>query len=254
MAFLLQSKLLITASISYYLLFILCFFIFTLFIFSFLLQSQCGRWSPNAWPSPGMLEKSKYMRSVVGRPASFYVALLFEKAPLHLLGMIYGLLYFFSVLYQACSSCARLSERQLNSDSLEVIRSQVFTTENIFITMLTLISWAVLLGHTLLGFLGGGSQTRFIALVTPAASMLIGHCLAKSNGGGFTVAVTLLVAMMSMYTLYYGILYAPLFSDLDYSIFGVMYDTILQYPYHSIQSPECGKDLTQFMSHYGLKM
>ena len=71
-----------------------------------------------------------------------------------------------------------------------------------------------------LGRLGAGFQTRFLLPVLPAtsvlASILINYTNSNSNSQSLKeLLVFVLLSYSAMHMLYYGIMFPPLFADLD---------------------------------------
>ena len=137
-----------------------------------------------------------------------------------------------------------------------------------------------LLGHTLLGCAGGTFQTRFILPALPATAVLAAAYVAGAAGGGRvsgtidksgtvtsrfvlggdaaaaagttrSAVCALLLAYASLHTLFYGVLYAPMFADLDFSAVGIVAG-ILRSTYHAPPDRETFETILRFMEHFGL--
>ena len=116
-----------------------------------------------------------------------------------------------------------------------------------------------------LGALGSGFQSRFLAPMLPGGailSALVFHLASTTSGFNInnntrTVAKTLttLVNLLALYSvlhvLYYGIMYAPLFADLDVSVVDVVV-TALRNPAVPPESRESFQAMLRFMAHFGL--
>jgi len=111
-----------------------------------------------------------------------------------------------------------------------------------------------LFGLTCLGIAGGGYQTRFLLPIFPATSILSGYCVMTSicEGNVFSLVVqVLLIVYGAMHTLYYGILYPPLFADIDYSLVDII-NGILANAYVPPNSKDSFLFVIEHMKHYGL--
>ena len=110
------------------------------------------------------------------------------------------------------------------------------------------------MGVTCLGMAGGGYQTRFLLPILPATSILTGFCTVKSlldrNILGLTILL-LLVFYGAMHTLYYSVLYPPLFADMDYSLVDIV-DGILANEYVPPSNKDSFVYAIEYMKHYGL--
>lgn len=266
-----------------------------------LYKSRTGRWMPNAWPSGEMLKNSPYMLKVVRRPWFYYLKLLCEAAPAHLMGMSYGVwrcAQWIRSLTQLLVQCAAVA----GADSTVVTSAEdrmnrilvLFSPDDCVVILLTLWCLAVLVGNNVLGVMGAGYQTRFIApLATPCciltALLMVTPVITTTEESVVPVAVpgngnrkkmndertvakppsvvlvvvrqssviipmTLLFMYTAMITLFYGVLYAPLFADFDLSIWDILFNVILAGPKHDLSSAESMREVTKFMKHYGLKI
>ena len=71
------------------------------------------------------------------------------------------------------------------------------------------------------GRLGAGYQTRFILPILPAtsilASVLINYTINNTSSQSIKdTLVSVLISYSSMHLIYYGIMFPPLFADLEY--------------------------------------
>jgi len=136
------------------------------------------------------------------------------------------------------------------------------------------------LGHTLLGCAGGTFQTRFILPALPATAVLAAAYVAGAAGSGRlsgtidksgtvnsrfvlggdaaaaagttrSAVCALLLAYASLHTLFYGVLYAPMFADLDFSVVGIVAG-ILRSAYYAPPDRETFETILRFMEHFGL--
>jgi hypothetical protein len=60
-----------------------------------------------------------------------------------------------------------------------------------------------------------------------------------------------LVAYSSLHCLYYGVLFAPLYADLDHSVLDIM-DGILRSDYHPPATRDSYEMMMRYMAHFGL--
>ena len=235
------------------------------------MQTRTGRWLPNAWPSGEMLRNSPYMQKVIGRPWYYYLRLLCEITPIHLMGLLYGLLKCGHWLKTLTLELSCGGKNGVLKDRLERVLA-LFSNDMCITILLTLWSVSVLVGHNVLGVLGAGYQTRFIApLVTPccvlAATAVATPVVSRqppTKSGGATVVIVqesrfalmgaLLLAYSTMGTLFYGVLFAPIFADFDFSIGEIIFGIITANPAHNLANADRLKDVIDFMKHYGLKM
>ena len=215
------------------------------------LQSRTGRWTPNAWPSPTMLARSSFVRAAVQKPWPTYVRTLLVASPLHLLGLLFATVLGLRLVctlfkYTSTVSCTR-------ADVLCMAR------------VLVLAVWPAgfLLGLTALGSLGSGFQSRFLAPMLPGSAVLLAVCgellhqqaatddRVRQYTGAFYAMVAAAALYSSLHVFYYGVLYAPLFADLEVSLPDLLRE-VLSSPYHAPASRETFLDTLSFMKHYGL--
>ncbi len=133
------------------------------------------------------------------------------------------------------------------------------------------------LGHTLLGCCGGTYQTRFILPALPATAVLAAAYVCRAGsartsgkversavnrfvlGGDAASAAdtarsatcAMLLCYGAMHTLFYGVLYAPMFADLDFSVVGVVAG-VLRSMYFAPPDRETFEVILRFMEHFGL--
>jgi hypothetical protein len=147
------------------------------------------------------------------------------------------------------------------------------------IAVFTLWPIGFLLGHTMLGCCGGTFQTRFILPILPATSVLAASYVARTGKGrlsgkiektstvtsnfvlgGDTAAAAnttrsavcaMLLCYGAMHTLFYGVLYGPMFADLDFSVVGIVAG-ILRTTYYAPPDRDTFEIILKFMEHFGL--
>lgn len=121
--------------------------------------------------------------------------------------------------------------------------------------ILALSIWPLsfIFGHSIIGYLGGGYQLRFILPALPATS--ISSCLGlQTYSPSLCNAIfAFLLAYSAIHTLFYGILFAPYFADLKYSILD-MISIILASPYDPTSMKQDFTTLFEFLHHFGLKV
>jgi hypothetical protein len=122
--------------------------------------------------------------------------------------------------------------------------------------MSVLVTWPLsfLAGLTAVGIAGGGFQTRFLLPILPATSVLSGYCILRAVESKNLLPLTIhffLLAYGAFHTLYYGILYPPLYADLDYSVHDVI-QGILVSEYVPPENWDSLMLTRNYMKHFGL--
>jgi hypothetical protein len=119
-----------------------------------------------------------------------------------------------------------------------------------------------------LGKLGSGFQNRFILPIIPATSILFAisssflkECSKSKNLKKYPVLAALveisqfmfdiLLPYSSVLCLFYGIMFSPLFADLNANLFDII-ATILSNSYHSFTSVESFTETYKFLLHFGI--
>eukprot|EP00605_Chrysophyceae_sp_TOSAG23-4_P000995 GSChrysophyteH1.ASY1.ANO1.1096.1 assembled CDS len=216
------------------------------------------RWVPNAWPSVSMLQTSVFVRNALNKSVWFYLQMLLEFSPLHVLGILFGILvcitYTSKQIWQTCHSTSRRA--RINGDNFVTFGSSGR------ITALLIWPLSFLVGCTLVGVAGGGYQSRFILPIIPATSILAARIIhrASSLRAGYNalsaathVLVSLALAYCAMHCLYYGMMFPNLYADLDKSVVSILYSTLGSF-YHPISTPESMNDMLKFLGHYGVHL
>ena len=134
-----------------------------------------------------------------------------------------------------------------------------------------------LFGHSLLGCLGGTFQTRFLLPALPATAVLaaafvcragshrtsgrvekgtpnkfvLGCDSASAADTSRSAVCAMLLCYGSLHTLFYGVLYGPMFADLDFSVVGVV-GGVLRSTYFAPPDRETFEVILRFMEHFGL--
>lgn len=191
-----------------------------------------------------MIQNSLYLQAAMDRNPAAYLIDLFKFSPLQFVGFLFGL---FAVVFAVYSLLQLLSRR--GTDSLEKTHFLVCSERSL--QRWALASFALwpagfVGGLTLIGSLGGGFQVRFIVPILPATAVLSSVAVAAADSLLQPVAA-LLLAYSGMHSLFYAVLYSPLFADMHASIFDLI-RTILETPYDAPTSD------IKFMKHFGLKL
>lgn len=108
-------------------------------------------------------------------------------------------------------------------------------------------------------YLFSGYQSRFLTPLLPFTAILAAFFVVRgpqvpnstSPMAGATVA--LLLAYSAMHFLYYGVLFAPFYADLDNSLLEII-PAILSSPYAAPPDKETFKLTLNFMKHFGLSL
>lgn len=237
-----------------------------------------------------MLAQSPFVLHAVSKPWFTYLVSMCTLLPLHAVGLIFGTTVSMNYLLRrfiqcmrgpnslhttaACArGCPSVDMHHRACDLHSVVDSNV-------VVLLTLWSWGVLGGHTLLSMLGAGTQMRFLLPMLPATSVLaalaivtpfnvatwsLGPCFSvytgksadgftTQAGGGIRYAVAaLLLSYAAMHTLYYGILFAPLYADIEYSLVDAI-ACLLRNPKHNLATEEVYVSIVRFLRHYGVDL
>jgi len=164
----------------------------------------------------------------------------------------------------------------INATATTVATSADTILDSAVLTILVFALWPVgfLAGLTFLGSLGSGFQSRFLMPMLPGSAILSAVCVVwvqrtvrTVSGDGVRrrgdmhsrkvlsvacMTVLLLCMMYSMvHVFYYGVLYAPLFADLDVSVVDIVC-SVLRSAYFAPDSRESFQATLSFMSHFGL--
>ena len=110
----------------------------------------------------------------------------------------------------------------------------------------------ILVGMTVLGSVGAGFQTRFLLPILPATAILAGVPMALSSQNSISLLLGLFfLCYMCLHTLYYGVLFSPLFADLDHSLLDIL-KIILSHPYYKPPDKDSFIGILNFVRHFGL--
>jgi hypothetical protein len=193
-----------------------------------------------------MISKSVYLQEVISRHPFTYLTRLFTLNPLHFIGLMFGTLFIFILLYQ-------LHRSPPTSATCSSKFQQTSSPSSLSLHIALLVTWPLgfLLGLTLIGILGGGYQIRFLLPILPATSILAAICI-TSSGMKVIPLVTILFCYASFHVLYYSILYPPLLADFDVTVFEIL-EMILSSTLESdSQSKESLLSIYKYMKHFGL--
>ena len=196
---------------------------------------------PNAWPSGEMLEKSAYMRNVVSRPWYYYISIIISISPIHCIGILYGIRT--TAIFITNILCEKSLEMQMKNFS-----NRILVIVSLFIWII-----GVMGGHTVIGILGAGYQSRFMLLLVPPCCVLTTMAL-HDHKEQILIPVVICMCYGIMGSMFYGIMFAPLFADFDYSIFNMLFNVILVYPTYSLNNEFSAEEVVSFLKHYGVKI
>ena len=159
-----------------------------------------------------------------------------------------------------------LPTQTLPPPMLPQVHSSSDTVDPFVLTLLLFSLWPVgfLVGLTVLGSAGSGFQSRFMMPMLPGSAILSALCLQwvhrawsslPYNDRIMSTACSVVMGVLMMYSVvhvfYYGVLYAPLFADLDVSLVDILC-SVLQSVYSAPASREEFRGTVRFMGHYGL--
>jgi hypothetical protein len=211
-------------------------------IYSFFKKRATDRLLPNAWPSTKMIESSVFLQNAISKPWYYYISILFSITPI----------YFLGVILSAWSLIRKIKElffRPLNSSPGQVLDNSL--------QHLIILLWPAgyIGGLTFIGLIGGGFQTRFLLPILPALAILTAVQLASSRNSSIqpsiSTAAPVLVGIGAMHTMYYGVLFYPLFCDFDYSVFEII-ENILMSPQFIPENEESLSTILKYIKHFGV--
>eukprot|EP01036_Dinobryon_divergens_P034784 gene34784-44988_t len=205
--------------------------------------SYTGRLSPNAWPSKEMLDNSPFVRAAIHKPYHTYFSTLLTFSPMHLFGLLFCSLTIVVMIFAVAVTCFRpISVDDDDDDDSEPPKEadsgrrrnyigDVLRRNAVMVKLCVFSLWPLsfLVGLTLLGVMGAGFQSRFLLPLLPATAIL---------------AV--------LHSCVYGMMFAPLFGDLDLNIVGMM-DSMYENPLKSPSSEETWQQILQYLRHFGLE-
>ena len=137
---------------------------------------------------------------------------------------------------------------------MQVLDGQIsnLNNKNLFIVGLTFWILGVLGGHTFIGVIGGGYQSRFLLPMIPPCCILTALAW-NSKREELIIPFVLCICYGVMGSLFYGVMFSPLFADFENSIFGIIFNVILRSPVHPLSSQFTATEVASFMKHYGVK-
>jgi hypothetical protein len=195
---------------------------------------------PNAWPSTDMIKKSTFLQTAVRQPYYFYLRSVLVLNPLYLPGLLTGIGCGVCVLIRA----VRFSHTEMNDEFYRQCKLAVFALWPLsFIT-----------AFSALGILGAGFQTRFILPMVPCCCCLTAVSISKLTarvGSTAVIVPSVLLAYASIHSFYYGVLFAPLFADLDFNVWDIIWD-LLDALYYPPRDQNTFKECVQWVRHYGV--
>lgn len=191
-----------------------------------------------------MISKSMYLQEVINRHPFSYITRVFSVNPIYSIGLLFGIITLIVTIVKLFHFFIQYFLQ--NKEKIN------FNCSYFEILIFVLIIWPLsfLFGLTIIGFLGGGYQTRFLLPILPATSILSSICI-YITGNKLLPLVCLLFCYTSFHVLYYSILYSPLIADFDVSIFDIL-NVILLSP---LDSDTISKDMLLktylYLTHYG---
>lgn len=192
-----------------------------------------------------MIERSKFLQQILSKPYYSYFLTLTTISPLHMVGIIVGVVCCFSLFTLWISGRFHLEEERNPCHALT-------GTWKSSLQLLSLWIWPMsfVLALTFLGALGSGFQNRFILPIVPATSILAAYAWVSLDSC-YLPMWCILLCYAAFHVVYYGILFPPLFADLDMSL-GEIIKNLLESYYSPPSSPHSSKEMLQFMRHFGL--
>jgi hypothetical protein len=152
---------------------------------------------------------------------------------------------------------------RIQNDDFELVRNAFFR----WYGSLSLWPVSFVVGFTLIGFLGAGYQSRFILPAMPAISILLGLAVGSSIYGLshsslidreqslITTVILAFITVLGMISIihctYYGMMYGPLYADLNHSWIDLL-QTIISSQYHMPSSQQEFINILNHMKHFGL--
>lgn len=247
-----------------------------------LYHAKTGRWLPNSWPTDDMVAASPYLQQCLSRPPYAYLANLAVFSPFCIIALIYTIvstvkslsLYDWNrqlnyscsanlTVQTAFSHSSDVNNVQAESESVsKSIKSQAKQT-NIDIQTAVFGLWPIcfLVGLSVLGYCGAGYQTRFLLPAVPGFCVLAAAALINifnyANNNNMTsslmTAIMCFILLLNncFYITYYGILFAPLYSDLNHSFLDIL-TTILSTLYHQPASNTEFNQILAYLAHFGV--
>jgi hypothetical protein len=211
-----------------------------------------------------MMERYPFVRTAVNKPWHFYISSLCFLSPLHAGGVVFA-------CYQLAGTF--ISKKDLNWSIFQksFAYQESFRTYRLVCIAVGIWSGSFLFALSMLGCLGAGFQLRFMAPMLPGTALLVSLSminpsnLVEQESRMSRLHHTLLLGTMSnmLFTLglivsafhgfYYGLLYPPLYADLQFSLFDIL-KSIVTNPYEPIHSQEVSSKVIKFMKHFGLKL
>lgn len=202
------------------------------------------------------------MMVLAAKPWHHYLtAPLLTISPVHLVGLSFGLVH--SLRFATHLARRLYWSVVVDSSLLDKHHDAVSIAYSGRITVLFVWAMGVLVGHSLLGVLGAGFQTRFLMPMLPATSMLTALALtsrfppaanttwASCVQSIINPIVALLVIYGALHAVYYGVLFAPLYGDLEHSVVHWLI-TIMKTPSKDPGSREIFTVILQYIKHYGI--
>ena len=230
-----------------------------------------------------MLDNSPFVRAAIHKPYHTYFSTLLTFSPMHLFGLLFCSLTIVVMIFAVAVTCFRpISVDDDDDDDSEPPKEadsgrrrnyigDVLRRNAVMVKLCVFSLWPLsfLVGLTLLGVMGAGFQSRFLLPLLPATAILgsvtvyvlHSYCLLKrstTNSFFHMIVATsaslfdLLLLVAVLHSCVYGMMFAPLFGDLDLNIVGMM-DSMYENPLKSPSSEETWQQILQYLRHFGLE-
>lgn len=213
---------------------------------------------PNSWPSSSMIANSKFLQAAISHPWSYYFTQLVFLSPVTWFAFCFGFIQFSKTVMSTIKAAkSMLTGGPLGKYELGSVDLKPMEIMDFKIAILFLWPMSFLAGLTLLGWQGAGFQTRFLGPILPGLSLMAAIVVvlprmpARDTTSDYSAVVACLLAYSSLNCVYYGIMFAPLYADLDVTVIDVIC-TILENIYFTPASQEKFEVVLKFMRHFGL--
>lgn len=234
----------------------------------YLYYYYAGRLLPNSWPSQSMKAGNAFIMKMVNKPCYTYVKVIATIAPIYLIGLVHSIYAYVQLVRTLFTTIPSSSTVARSDDSVDDSIDDSINDKSMIsayatsidVLFLSLPAWGLLSGLSLLGALGAGYQTRFLLPCLPAlciaSSLSLHHCFISSSSHGSINIVMMTFAIICIcigcfHALYYGVMFTPLYADIDAGILHVVY-SILTSACYRIESSEVSNAINSYISHYGI--
>jgi hypothetical protein len=224
-------------------------------------QTKTGRLIPSAWPSKKMIQSSRYLQSIINKPVHTYISSLTMYSPLHMLALLFVGVSMVNFVKSLLRSRVEPRVTEINTNVDQVSSSgdtsgaaETLTSTTMNVLILSVWPLAFLVALTLLGFSGAGYQLRFLAPTLPALSVIAGQCISTYSVRGSSlvpVVAAVLTGYSAMHCLYYGVMFSPMYADLDGSVASVVF-SLLTSPSYAPQDQYEMQNIFKYLAYHGL--